>query len=338
MDYSKNDFYSDLFPVDQSLPLLVGDPDSFFEKSCYPNSSGHVDAGLGVWPGTHCGLPVTACFTSKVVIFANGEMEVSAVRIDAMDRMRNMAYDFAGRPVRQSSTVDEQELTPEMIQAKADESKARSIRRARQNIRYKLKQLDADHMITLNYRENMMDFEQLKADWQRFTRSVHAKYPAWQYVAVVEQQERGSLHLHVGVHGRQDIKYLRRCWYKALGASVDCVGVDTPGALNVTGPKKGWAGGAGGFKWASGKLSGYMCKYLSKAFDITAKSSKRFWASKDIASPVVYKFFLDADNVVSAVRETFDLFAGRCCRVVDMFLSEGWGCIWMSGVLVPDPA
>lgn len=192
-------------------------------------------------------------------------------------------------------------------------------------------------MITLNYRENMMDLERLKADWQRFTRSVHAKYPDWQYVAVVEQQERGSLHLHIGVHGRQDIKYLRRCWYKALGTSVDCAGLDTPGQVDISGPKKGWSGGGKGFKWASGKLAGYMCKYLSKAFDITAKSSKRFWASKDIVQPVIYKFFLEADSVVFAVRESFDLFAGRCCRVVDMFLSEGWGCVWMCVVLVPDP-
>lgn len=76
------------------------------------------------------------------------------------------------------------------------------------------------------------------------------------FVAIRERPERGAFHLHVAVCGRQDIKYLRRCWYIALGASPDAEGDQTPGAVNVKGPSKRWGGQ--GYQWRADKLAGYL--------------------------------------------------------------------------------
>ena len=37
------------------------------------------------------------------------------------------------------------------------------------------------------------------------------------YAAVLEGQKRGAIHPHLAVHGFQDIRFLRRCWYKIVG-------------------------------------------------------------------------------------------------------------------------
>lgn len=66
----------------------------------------------------------------------------------------------------------------------------------------------------------MTDIGQLKRDFDAFRRLVTARYPDWKYVAAREKQDRGAWHLHLAVQGRQDLNYLRTCWYKVLG----CVG------------------------------------------------------------------------------------------------------------------
>jgi hypothetical protein len=51
------------------------------------------------------------------------------------------------------------------------------------------------------------------------------------YVAVLERQQRGALHPHLAVKGFQDVRLLRRCWYKIVG--------NGQGQVNVRGPRPG---------------------------------------------------------------------------------------------------
>jgi len=37
------------------------------------------------------------------------------------------------------------------------------------------------------------------------------------YAAVLECQKRGAIYPHLAVRGFQDIRFLRRCWYKIVG-------------------------------------------------------------------------------------------------------------------------
>lgn len=259
--------------------------------------------------------------------FPNGQIEVSTHCVQAMRRMQQSDRWASFNPVR--LRTEKMELTAEEITRKADNCKAQSIHRARQKVRWLVKSMGADHMVTFSYRENMVDVERLKSDWAKFVRLFKAKYPKWKFVAVREYQDRGALHLHVATKGKQDIKYLRRCWYMALGASPDAAGDATPGQIDVTGPKRHW--GSGGYLWRPDKLSGYLTKYLHKAFDIEAKGAKRYWHAKDIDKPLVSRVWLGAHNFVDAVVETHDLIRAGGVKSLTMWASEGWESIWMTG-------
>lgn len=259
--------------------------------------------------------------------FPGGRIEASTQCIQAMKRMQLARSWLSFNPVKVRSEVVE--LSESELEKKAAESRAVSVRRARQKVRWLVKSLGADHMVTFSYRENMEDVERLKVDWAKFVRLFKAKYPDWKFVAVREYQDRGALHLHVATKGKQDIKYLRKCWYIALGASPDATGEDTPGQIDVTGPKRHW--GSGGYIWRPDKLSGYLTKYLHKAFDIEAKGAKRYWHSKSIDKPLVSRVWLGAATFPQAVAETHDLIRAGGAKSLTMWASEGYESIWMTG-------
>lgn len=282
-------------------------------------------------------------FQTTVRQFKNGQSEVVThvvrpmARIAASERWCR-SYPLAMRlPDGEIDVSEMTELELFMLQSeiltemdeKAAENRARSVRRARQKLRWLVKSSCADHMMTLSYRENMQDLDRLKRDWQAFVRLVRARFPDWQFVAVRETQDRGALHLHVAVVGRQNIAYLRKCWYIALGASPEATGADTPGAVNMRGPSKRWGGI--GYEWKADKLAGYMGKYLHKCFDMTEHHSKRYWHSKEIKLPVEQRIWLGAASFTDAIQQTHDI--ARACGVenLTMWASEGYSSIWMTG-------
>lgn len=216
----------------------------------------------------------------------------------------------------------------EAIEEKQRDNVSRATRRASQRLRWLVKALGADHLLTLTYRECVIDRERLKNDWQAFVRLVKAKYPEWSFVAVVEEQERGALHIHAAVVGRQDVKYLRRCWYKALGSSPEASGADTPGQIDVRAPSKRWGGKT--YKWDSDKLAGYLTKYMRKAFADSEKNSKRYWATKGIDVPVK-KIWLGAASFAEAIVEAHDIMRELGIKKMSMWASEGYDAIWISG-------
>ena len=71
-------------------------------------------------------------------------------------------------------------------------------RRAKKNVRHRCKTIGADRMVTLTYRENMIDRERALKHWDLFRRRL-GKVKHFHYVAVIEEQERGALHFHVAV-------------------------------------------------------------------------------------------------------------------------------------------
>lgn len=278
-------------------------------------------------------------YQTTVRQFKNGQSEVVTHVIRPMARIAVSERWLRFNPIAMKlpvpeidesllSTVEQAEIDAECLR-KIEENRARSVRRARQKLRWLVKSCAADHMMTLSYRENMQDLSRLKRDWQAFVRLIHARYPSWQFVAVRETQDRGALHLHVAVVGRQNIKYLRRCWYIALGASPEATGIDTPGAVNMRGPSKRWGGI--GYEWKADKLAGYMGKYLHKCFDQTEHHSKRYWQSKDIQLPEEQKIWLGAASFVDAIQQTHDI--ARACGIenLTMWASEGYSSIWMTG-------
>jgi len=228
---------------------------------------------------------------------------------------------------------EEVELSQDDIERKNLENLNRSIRRAKTTVRWLIQRLGADHMVTLNYRENMLDTDRLKKDFDQFRRLVVARYPDWKYIAIKEPQDRGSLHLHMAVKGRQDINYLRACWYKVLGCS-GARGADALGAVHVRGPSKRW--GDAGSQWRQDKLAQYLTKYLYKHFDLSEHSSKRYWASKGLPSIVVQRYWLGSQNITDMIKDTFDL--AMLCGIQDMadfYQSHDRTLLYLSGVRNP---
>lgn len=217
----------------------------------------------------------------------------------------------------------------------------RAIRRARQNIRWLCKTMDADRLFTLTYRENQTDREQTRADFKKFLRLVRSGWRGqvgisdWRYVAVLEKQDRGAYHIHCAVRGYQRIKFLRAAWYKALGGSGLESGADTPGAVNVTNPDKArW--GHTGREWRTNKLSAYLTKYLSKTFEITDAEKRRYWHARDLHTPTVQRFWLGSHNIVQAIKSTVSLLGLHVGIRPDfsMWLSTQEDSFWISGGLL----
>lgn len=287
------------------------------------------------------------CYQAVIRQFKSGDVEVCTKVVRPMQRMaqaENWQHHFPIRPKRKEA---EEEVTPEQEAKKRKENIDRAVRRARQHVRWHVKGIGADHLLTLTYRmaenEPMNDLERLKADWQRFVRLVRNGLPAsgkvrkhrglkeWQFVAIREKQDNGAFHLHVAVVGRQDIALIRRCWYVAIGGNQDDEGENTKGQINVRGPSKRW--GVHSTEWKAAKLSGYMTKYLHKAFEeLDANGSKRYWASKanDKVEPV--RVWLAASSFIDAIKETHALaFVRLNGQWMNLWASNGWDVVWAAG-------
>lgn len=268
---------------------------------------------------------VSPSYYMNIREFANKTVEavVTAIRPMQMDTAKKRYEEFWGFGL----SAEPKELTDEERQANWN----RSVRRARQNIRFLCKQLGADRLFTLTYRENVQDREQVKADFTRFIRMVRLLIPGWQYVAVLERQDRGAYHIHCAVRGFQKIKILRSCWYRALGARPDATGADTPGQIDVTSPRARW--GATQRQWDTNKLASYISKYLHKTFDETASEKKRYWTAKGLKLPVKHRIWMGAQNVWDMVKEAYgilDTFHGLQPDF-GMWLSSDLCNFWIGG-------
>lgn len=192
----------------------------------------------------------------------------------------------------------------------------RAIRRARSRIRQLVLAASADHLLTLTYRENVVDFERSCSDVARFVRLIRRQQPGWVYVAVAERQKRGAWHWHLAVRGRQDVQLLRAAWRCVVGE----------GNIDVVPPR-----GSGARR--SLALVRYLSKYLTKGFETAdrALNRRRFRASLGIAIPtasIPVPPECRADVAAFACEQlaTATGSVGFVWRATDR--AAGWACSW----------
>jgi len=142
------------------------------------------------------GQDIPPSYWAKLTTFKSGAFELAVTLPPSLGhhRTQEVFKTSFGAEVR-SYPKDKPEQSEE---DKAAANLARSVRRSRQKVRHTIKALEADHMLTLTYRENMQDIVRLKAYFKRFVRMMVARFPEWKYCAVRETQERGALHLSSG--------------------------------------------------------------------------------------------------------------------------------------------
>lgn len=274
--------------------------------------------------------------------FKSGEFEavLKVVRPMQMEQLKRN-FESCGS-VSASASVERArkiEDDPQSLEWEKAQNHKRAVRRAKQNIRWLCKVMEADRLFTLTYRENQTDREQARADFTKFLRLVRSGWrgqvgiPNWKYCAVLEIQDRGAFHIHCAVKGFQRIKFLRAAWYKALGGAGNETGDNTPGAVNVTNPdRKRW--GHTGREWKTNKLSGYLTKYLAKTFDESSFEKKRYWHAKDLKVPAKQRIWIGGASMPEAIKNTYSMLRLACGVNVDcqMWVSTSNDCFWIAGV------
>ena len=226
--------------------------------------------------------------------------------------------DYGDRYVEASwgwSTTGSKKATVRGKSRNRDINKERCKKRAKAKIRRICMAGGFDHLLSLTYRENIVDKDRAWKHFERFVRLVHRYIRDWQYVVTTEQQERGAYHFHLGVKGYQDVNLLRSLWRSVVGdGNIDVSYIKT---------KKGC-------QWKRNKLAQYLAKYIDKDMD-TELNEKRFRASPGIAIPkltmIVPPYLKARDYVLYKI----ELLAGKVGFVWDpeeAYGSYGWACSW----------
>jgi len=199
-------------------------------------------------------------------------------------------------------------------------------RAAKKAVRHRCKALGADRMVTLTYRDNVTDRERALKDWKAFCRRL-GKVNGFQYVAVIEHQERGAIHFHVAVKGRQSYALLRSIWQRVVGRDE---GGREMGQVNVREPRMFGFGPRGAHKLAS-----YIAKYCGKGFDpVDANKTlnqKRYFSSRGIVVPVVESWRLHGvTNMAQAVQAAVSALTGHAPGSWDSWVNHALGIVYLA--------
>lgn len=137
-----------------------------------------------------------------------------------------------------------------MSEAERVDNQKRAGARAVAQIRRDLLTITADRMLTLTYRQNMTDRSKALADLIRFNRAMKTRFENWASVAVLEWQQRGSAHFHLGISGFYPVSVIREVWLSIVGEGNIDIAFKPDGRGNQY-----------------SKLASYMGKYLAKDLD-----------------------------------------------------------------------
>lgn len=174
-----------------------------------------------------------------------------------------------------------------------------------------------DHMLTLTFRENIIDIVKASEHLESFIRSVHSVYPKWAYVAVAERQKRGCWHFHLAVRGWQDVRFLRASWLAVVGP--------TGGNIDIHAPK---GNGCWEIPWLASYLAKYICKSVSTE---RALNEHRFRASIGIKVPGEV-MTLSSRSSLAAAGECAEIFEKLGATVSYVWHGTdgmtGWMCSW----------
>lgn len=197
-----------------------------------------------------------------------------------------------------------------------EENKQRAMRRARTAVRQSIMAAQLDHLLTLTYRENQMDPVLAWKHFARFRRLLrkHRRGRTFPYVAVLERQKRGAIHVHAAVSGYQDVRLLRVLWNEAIG--------DFEGNIDVK-----------FFRQRLPTLARYLTKYITK--DIGAdhcEGDHRYKRSRGIVVPAVLVLLPYTAAVDEELLRLFDTH-GAVVAFHKNQLEDGapkwlWACSW----------
>lgn len=157
----------------------------------------------------------------------------------------------------------------------------RATRRARKAARVRCKASGYDSLFTFTYRENVQDRDLVAAHWKETVRRIRRVLPDFSYVAVLERQKRGALHLHVATHrlpAAFNVRGVRLKSWNVLRSIWRSVVGDLGGNFDES--KRRRTSRANAFR-----IARYITKYISKDFEDGELDRKRYWAGGPWKAP-----------------------------------------------------
>ncbi|WP_343743269.1 rolling circle replication-associated protein [Herbaspirillum huttiense] len=188
-----------------------------------------------------------------------------------------------------------------------DHEKARiaAARRAKTKVRRLAKMLEADCLLTLTYRECMTDYARVEADFKAFRERLRS-LGEFHYVATLEVQRRGALHVHIACqqfpawlqneHGVRVRSWnlIRSMWRRVVGKDNGNVDFTRPRGRN-----------------SAHRIASYISKYVSKNLEEARFNKKSYWASRGIPKPNQYRIYFNPEtssfDIVVLVAQEFSM-------------------------------
>ena len=183
-------------------------------------------------------------------------------------------------------------------------SSIRAARRAKQRVRHLCKAMAVNSLWTLTYRANVVDRELVLRHLDAFRRRVVEVLGEWKYVAVLEKQERGALHIHLATHalpvrlasGGVKVKswdVMRAIWRRVVGE----LGGNFDEAKRVR-----RYGSSTAVRGASA-IASYIGGYVAKDMRESELNRKRYSVSKGVELPEAVRDFFAHDTAVIGLIE-----------------------------------
>lgn len=227
-------------------------------------------------------------FILKVQPFARGGYEATVRKVN-LERIGSV-IELSG--IRGKREAPEEPSVENQLKAAA---------RAKRKMRYLVKNMMADHLVTFTKREaEGSDYwtpDQWAVAWDRCRRLLTKVIGEFPYVAILEKHAKGNYHLHVAWVGRVSVGIVRKVWLAVIGGGKGCGNID---AKHI----KVQAGGD-----RSSRIARYISKYVGKHFeDAPRYNKKRYWASRQTLEEA-RRYVLNADTLQGAL-ETMRVMLG----------------------------
>jgi hypothetical protein len=214
----------------------------------------------------------------------------------------------------------------------------RAMRRARQRLRFLIKAINADRMLTLTHRDNIEDFAESRKILAKFLAMCRREWSAWRFVGVPEPQQRGAWHWHFALPGWVNVHKLRAFWWRAHGRKVAFSdegspilldGCLTPGNVDIKAPKRS----ASRRTWDPDRLSGYLSKYLGKTLgDNEALQGIASYVAARGITWKARKLWVFADSYADVVAQVFDALRASRAELPFIWQSPDQRVIWASAL------
>lgn len=212
------------------------------------------------WYRPVAGVPVGQYqYVAKIQPFASGGYEVCVLPVE-LDQLAARMDSPRHTGKREKPDIQD----PEVVE--------RSEKRAKKRVRYLIKSIGADRLLTLTRRESDPSAFWGRQDWvnawDRFVRLCKKAGIDLAYVAVLELHKKGNFHLHVALVGRVNVNTARSIWWTICGGRGQG-NVDIARRYNQTNFERRAA------------LAKYVSKYITKGFgSIDAFNKKRYFSSR----------------------------------------------------------